>query len=1628
MVRILFSEFRYWSFAAAVLSVWFFFSLNPAFAQAPSMDPTLERGMKPYGSFEGGAIDSVSMTNGDLNLHIPLVSYPQRGGKLSLGFFVRYQNGGYTTTPNTIPACTTPPRACDYGTNPSGSGPLVQIESNLDLALFPSAAVPPSAGPYASLTTPDGSMHEMGAVSGGWRTVDASGFLCLNNCATLTDRSGIRYSQFLGGKAQKIEDPNGNFITAASTPSGNVTSYQDTMGRTLPFPPSFGVGGAGFTSDTSGCTGTLPTLNAYLWALPGYQGGQMTYKICYANVYYGYQTCTQQGPGVVNCGVFLSNVPVIQSIVLPNQTAWTFQYDSANPNNPNSTASGNLLQVTFPTGGFISYSWHGIYTCQAPSPTTSTKYTYALVGRGVNANDGAGLHVWSYSIPNVGQNVTYSTTVTDPLGQKTVHTMGPVGGICAYYEKKTETYDSAGNLLHTVSNDYAGNVDPMFAGISNTGSSNVVPIRATTVWPNGQTSKTETDYDSGTTLTGAQSGLPLIYGTPIARREYDYGNGAPGSLLRTTSTAYQAFSNSAYLSNNLLDLPSSVTMTDSLGATKSMTNYLYDQSTLTASGVTMQLDAAPPDGSSRGNPTTIQRWLNLPSSTFLSTTIKFFDTGTVNQVTDPLGHTTSTSYSSAFVGAYPTQVTNALSQSVSRNYDFNTGLAVSSTDLNGLTTSYNYDPMWRLIQANRPDGGQTTTCYTDAGGTTCTQGPPPFSIVTTEKISSTTNLVSMQVVDGLARTKQTQLTSDPDCLSNDKTDTTYDPLGRVLTVSNPYCTTSDSTYGLTTYAYDALGRVTQVTNPDGSTVLSTYTGRATQVQDEGNGTQRVQRISQSDALGRLASVCEVSSTTLLGNGGAPAACPQDIAATGFLTTYQYDTLGNLLQVNQGTLAPRTFAYDSLSRLTSASNPESGTISYAYDANGNVLTKTGPKQNQTSAATTVTTTYQYDPLNRLLSKSYNDGTTPTATYIYDLTNYTNSIGRLSETTVAVPASVGGCIATFNQYDPMGRISYQWQFTPQAGCGNNYQFPYTYDLLGNMTSSKAPYQEAYTLTYNTAGRLTSMIGSRNDAFAPANLLSAIHYNAAGQITADTLGTGEGETYAYTNRNQLQSKTATLNSSTIYSFNLTFAPDGNILTSNDSVNGNWTYTYDPFNRLACSNLASNGTCSSPTNGTPSYTYDYDRYGNRWHQNGQNTMMLSFSGNNNRMDGYSYDAAGNLLSDGTTSYTYDAENRLISATNTQHGTATYLYDAAGRRVHRTGFFNDTCDGTGKRDYIYDLSGHWLVENNSGSTACNIEIYAGSRHLGSFYQGEAIFDHTDWVGTSRVRMDFHYMSPQSCTSLPFGDGLSCSTNSPIHFTGKERDSESGLDDFGARYFASTMGRFTSVDPIWVKIDRLVDPQRLNLYAYARNNPLTFLDLDGMDVTIGRCSIGTTQDCFNQLQAGLSKEDRDHVKLVTGDGKNGCANGVSCVVVDADYKSDSKNFQVLQTLANDHSATATVDVLKPNDSFDLKTVISWDKKTGDKMAIMSTTPGDPNKGTGFGGYTFFPYHSGDPGPFSPDDTTHVVANSVSDSLTATIHHELRHVFLGDFGRSAKKAGHGQPGVNRQTKAAEDEAKQNEKQN
>jgi RHS repeat-associated protein len=310
-------------------------------------------------------------------------------------------------------------------------------------------------------------------------------------------------------------------------------------------------------------------------------------------------------------------------------------------------------------------------------------------------------------------------------------------------------------------------------------------------------------------------------------------------------------------------------------------------------------------------------------------------------------------------------------------------------------------------------------------------------------------------------------------------------------------------------------------------------------------------------------------------------------------------------------------------------------------------------------------------------------------------------------------------------------------------------------------------------------------------------------------------------------------TTQGATIYSLTMAYAPNGDVTATNDSANGNWTYSYDDFNRL---------TGSNKNSGQQTYNYVYDRFGNRWQQNapqGGNTMLATFSNlntstntssPNNRMDGFSYDASGNLLSDTANTYTYDAESRITQIVGSS-GTTTYSYDASGRRVRKTVAGVST-------DYVYDLEGHAIAETNSSGAWTRGEVYVGGRHLATYSGGAAgttYFAQSDALGTERIRSNVAGAACETIASLPFGDGLSstgsCGDPSTRHFTGKERDSESGLDDFGARYYSSQFGRFVSADwsavPVPVPYADLTNPQSLNLYALVKGNPETFADLDG---------------------------------------------------------------------------------------------------------------------------------------------------------------------------------------------------------
>jgi RHS repeat-associated protein len=204
-------------------------------------------------------------------------------------------------------------------------------------------------------------------------------------------------------------------------------------------------------------------------------------------------------------------------------------------------------------------------------------------------------------------------------------------------------------------------------------------------------------------------------------------------------------------------------------------------------------------------------------------------------------------------------------------------------------------------------------------------------------------------------------------------------------------------------------------------------------------------------------------------------------------------------------------------------------------------------------------------------------------------------------------------------------------------------------------------------------------------------------------------------------------------------------------------------------------------------------------------------------------YDAAGNMTDDGLglgNAYTYDAENRIITAANGY--TASYVYDAFGHRVR------STVNGQ-TRDFLLDLQGRTIDQYTSG-TVTRSEAYAGGQHVATYANSTAQFDNSNWLGTSRVRTNASGGAIESCTSLPFGEDLTCSASepSPIQFTGQEHDAESGNDHFPFRYYGETMARWLTPDPSGLAAVDPANPQSWNRYAYVNGNPLSFIDPTGL--------------------------------------------------------------------------------------------------------------------------------------------------------------------------------------------------------
>ena len=309
-----------------------------------------------------------------------------------------------------------------------------------------------------------------------------------------------------------------------------------------------------------------------------------------------------------------------------------------------------------------------------------------------------------------------------------------------------------------------------------------------------------------------------------------------------------------------------------------------------------------------------------------------------------------------------------------------------------------------------------------------------------------------------------------------------------------------------------------------------------------------------------------------------------------------------------------------------------------------------------------------------------------------------------------------------------------------------------------------------------------------------------------------------------------------------------------------GTWDFTYDTLNRLVTADSAADAPAPFANNYG---CWTYDAFGNRTAESvsgtncGSNPPRASFAsyapGSNQfsttsqSLSGVPYDASGNVLADDAHWYLYDGEGRLCAVASVPMPGITamtgYLYDAAGRRVAKGSIASWSCDPStngfqSTNDYILGQSGEQITEmgmNAAGMTWQHTNVWANGKLLATYDLDGVHFHLTDPLGTRRAQTDYAGVSEQTCSNLPFGDALACTGSSIYpteqHFTGKERDAESGNDYFGARYYASSMGRFMSPDwssnPQAIPYADFTHPQTLNRYQYMQNNPLSGADKDG---------------------------------------------------------------------------------------------------------------------------------------------------------------------------------------------------------
>jgi RHS repeat-associated protein len=1140
---------------------------------------------------------------------------------------------------------------------------------------------------------------------------------------------------------------------------------------------------------------------------------------------------------------------------------------------------GSLSQMTMPSGAVVKYSYFMDQT--NPSLINGAVNPVDFPGDAVIKkevlHDGAPPEVWSYAASGqVGLS-----SVSGPDGSLTIENAYPHD---LAYQFTHGGFDGRGGLSYrTKQSDRVmverkwqlNSLNGMAAG--STGSNQLVPFNpvvdtefttlmdppGTAKWMaakkyeydlNGNVTST-TEYDwidlALVTVQRDAQGVPTAvpFGTPILRvSDTSYYNEAPD---QSSANIYHKRINGTPPTPLVLNAPKESTVSNDT-TTLSKARFSYD---LFAYDTQI----------TKGNLTKESRWIKygVEAERWIDV-LHTYDPATGNRLTTIAPSGTGTTETRFEFGdtakALPTKVEVCMNagctqkQTMLTSYDPSTGLPLTVTDVNNQVTTYDYtnqltgakDPFGRpgVVTSptvatfdpvtGLPGSGQQTvsTRYFDSPVNNRTRVETRSDLKTT----GDAKLRSRTSYDQLGRVVLSESSEDGGVTYGISSETVYQykpggQNGAVVFSRNAHRASAESTEGWTRSTQDVLGRTTEVASFNGVTMpdatgttnssgrgLTLYAGKQTTVTDQAGKVRR----SVVDGLGRLIRVDEPNAAGALDSGTPPTPIQP--------THYTYDALGNLLTVVQGGQT-RTFEYDSLSRLRSAKNPEQVNSSqvqvpttYVYDDASNILTRTLPN---TPVAKTVS--FTYDRLNRALTKQLSTG--ENYTYSYDTS--TNGVGRLASVT---RDGTGGDGTYYPSYDTHGRITVSQQKTTTASAGQQtYTSSYGYQLSGNKTKEVYPSGKEYRTFYDEAGRISQHSRYHSNNTVEKTYASGFLYAPHGALRQMNLGNGTRQTLAYNPRLQptmIELRKVSGNDLILrldYLYGATGQNNGNISQQVIRIGGHpslvQNYTYDSLNRLS----------TATETGAWSQTYGYDRFGNRHVSPSQSsgypldpdltpTQAGHISSTTNRvlLPGFSYDFSGNQKTQTRGGMSevmeYDAENRQTSF-QSGSSTTTYTYDGEGRRVKKES------PGGVTSVYVYNAMGQMVAEYTTPDPAPPAgggTSYITSDHLGS---ARVV---TNASGAVKARHDY----------LPFGEelgllggrtlamGYSQTDGLRQKFTGYERDQESGLDFAQARYCSSVTGRFMSPDPL---PGQEAIPQSWNRYTYVLNNPLLFIDPDGLE-------------------------------------------------------------------------------------------------------------------------------------------------------------------------------------------------------